>query len=157
MRPDLQQLVGYLEAPLGPDEKIPLSHAQWKALMVTESIPTHACRDEDLELLFKQSEDETAVAILDLVTSAITRSSVNPAVPKSRLFRSGIGISETFSSNAWVLRVFGVVTRVQKSAHFDLILVCYLLMFVYSEVKKRELTSRGHILKRTQNQDPVGV
>ena len=122
--------------------------------MVAESIPTHACRDEDLELLFKQSEDETAVAILDLVTSAITRSSVNPAVPKFRLFRSGIGISETFSSNAWVLRVFGVV---QKSAHFDLILVCYLLMFVYSEVKKRELTSRGHILKRTQNQDPVGV
>ena len=45
--------------------------------MVTESIPTHACYAEDLELLFKESEDETAVAILDMLKPAITRGPTN--------------------------------------------------------------------------------
>ncbi|KAF8336080.1 hypothetical protein F5887DRAFT_1285507 [Amanita rubescens] len=48
---DLRHLKEYLEKPLDPDWKIPLPHAD----------------AEDLELLFKQSEDETAVAILDLL------------------------------------------------------------------------------------------
>ena len=75
---DLRHLKEYLEKPLDPDWKIPLSHAEWRAFLVTESIPAHACSAEDLELLFKQSEDETAVAILDLLKPAITRDPVNP-------------------------------------------------------------------------------
>ncbi len=76
---DLRHLKEYLEKPLDPDWKIPLSHAEWRAFFVTESIPAHACSAEDLELLFKQSEDETAVAILDLLKPAITRDPVNPS------------------------------------------------------------------------------
>ena len=73
----IQHLKEYLEKPLDPDSKIPLSHAEWRALLVTESIPTHACYAEDLELLFKESEDETAVAILDMLKPAITRGPTN--------------------------------------------------------------------------------
>ncbi|KAF8811439.1 hypothetical protein BYT27DRAFT_7134015 [Phlegmacium glaucopus] len=73
----LQHLKEYLEKPLDPDWKIPLPHAEWRALLVTESIPTHACSADDLELLFKQSEDETAVAILDLLKLAIAWDPVN--------------------------------------------------------------------------------
>lgn len=76
---DLRHLKEYLEKPLDPDWKIPLPHAEWRTFLVTESIPAHACSAEDLELLFKQSEDETAVAILDLLKPAITRDPVNPS------------------------------------------------------------------------------
>ncbi|KAF8621280.1 hypothetical protein AX15_007910, partial [Amanita polypyramis BW_CC] len=48
---DLQHLKEYLEKPLDPDWKIPLRHAEWRAFLVTESIPAHACSAEDLELL----------------------------------------------------------------------------------------------------------
>ncbi|KAF8798414.1 hypothetical protein BYT27DRAFT_7151238 [Phlegmacium glaucopus] len=82
---DLQHLKEYLEKPLDPDWKIPLPHAEWRALLVTESIPPHACSAEDLELLFKQSEDETAVGILDLLKIAITRDPVNPSGTKNSL------------------------------------------------------------------------
>ena len=53
--------------------------------MVTESIPAHACSAEDLELLFKESEDETAVAILDLLKPAITRGPTNLSDTESSL------------------------------------------------------------------------
>lgn len=76
---DLWHLKEYLEEPLDPNWKIPLSHAEWRALLVTESIPAHACSAEDLELLFKQSEDETAVANLDLLKPAIVLGPVNPS------------------------------------------------------------------------------
>jgi len=76
---DLWQLKEYLEEPLDPDWKIPLSHAEWRGLLVTESIPEHACTAEDLELLFTLSEDETAVAILDLLKPAIKLGPVDPS------------------------------------------------------------------------------
>ena len=75
---DLQCLKEYLEKPLDPNWKIPLPHAEWRALLVSESIPGHACSAEDLELLFTQSEDETAVAIVNLLKPTITREPVNP-------------------------------------------------------------------------------
>ncbi|KAF8721898.1 hypothetical protein AX14_010132 [Amanita brunnescens Koide BX004] len=58
---DLQHLKEYLEKPLDPDWKIPVSYNQWKGYLASELSPAQACSDEDLELLFKQSEDETAV------------------------------------------------------------------------------------------------
>ena len=82
---ELRHLKEYLEKPLDPDWKIPLSHAEWRAFLVTESIPAHACSAEDLELLFKQSEDETAVAILDLLKSAITRDPSSPSGTENSL------------------------------------------------------------------------
>jgi hypothetical protein len=82
---DLRHLKEYLEESLDPDWKIPLSHAQWRSLLVSESITAHACSAEDLELLFKKSEDETAVAILDLLKPAITRDPVDPSGTKTSL------------------------------------------------------------------------
>ncbi|KAK2465690.1 hypothetical protein APHAL10511_002234 [Amanita phalloides] len=76
---DLQHLKEYFEKPLDPDWKIPLSYNQWKEYLASELSPAQACSDKDLESLFKQSEDETAVAILDLLKSAITRDPVNPS------------------------------------------------------------------------------
>ena len=76
---DLRHLKEYLEKPLEPDWKIPLSYNQWMAYLASESSPTRACSDEDLELLFKQSEDETAVGILPLFDQAIIRDPVNPS------------------------------------------------------------------------------
>ena len=76
---DLRHLKQYLEKPLEPDWKIPLSYNQWMAYLASESSPTRACSDEDLELLFKQSEDETAVGILPLFDQAIIRDPVNPS------------------------------------------------------------------------------
>ncbi|KAM6493831.1 hypothetical protein JOM56_010192 [Amanita muscaria] len=77
--PDLQHLKEYFEKPLDPDWKIPLSYNRWKEYLASELSPAQACSDEDLELLFKQSEDETAVGILRLFYHAITRDPVNPS------------------------------------------------------------------------------
>jgi hypothetical protein len=76
---DLRHLKEYLEKPLEPDWRIPLSYNQWKAYLASELSPAQACSDEDLELLFKQSEDETAVGILHLFDHAIIRDPVNPS------------------------------------------------------------------------------
>ncbi|KIL57063.1 hypothetical protein M378DRAFT_28119 [Amanita muscaria Koide BX008] len=83
--PDLQHLKEYFEKPLDPDWKIPLSYNRWKEYLASELSPAQACSDEDLELLFKQSEDETAVGILRLFDYAITRDPVNPSGTKNSL------------------------------------------------------------------------
>ncbi|KAF8346567.1 hypothetical protein F5887DRAFT_1281694 [Amanita rubescens] len=82
---DLRQLKEYFEGPLDPDWKIPLSHNQWKEYLANELSPAQACSDEDLELLFKQSEDETTVGILRLFDHAITRDPVNPSGTENSL------------------------------------------------------------------------
>jgi len=82
---NLWDLKEYLGKPLDPDWKIPLSHAEWRALLVSETLPAHACSAEDLELLFKQSEDETAAAVLDLLKPAITREPSNPSGTENSL------------------------------------------------------------------------
>jgi len=63
VKQDLKLLKGYLEKPLDSDWKIPLSHVEWKKLLVSEEFPDHVCRSQDLELPFKQCEDETFDAI----------------------------------------------------------------------------------------------
>ncbi|KAM6493367.1 hypothetical protein JOM56_011501 [Amanita muscaria] len=83
--PDLQHLKEYFEKPLDPDCKIPLSYNRWKEYLASELSPAQACSDEDLELLFKQSEDETAVGILRLFDHAITRDPVNPSGTETSL------------------------------------------------------------------------
>ena len=49
-----------------------------KELLVREAIPEHACCDEDLELLFKQCENETADGILDKLKTAIMNGPLDP-------------------------------------------------------------------------------
>ena len=60
---DIERLQGYLDEPLGPDWKVPLSHFDWKELLSSEPSRHLACRDQDLELVFKQCDDETALSI----------------------------------------------------------------------------------------------
>ncbi|KAF8622323.1 hypothetical protein AX15_007111 [Amanita polypyramis BW_CC] len=98
---DLRHLKEYFEKPLDPDWKVPLSYNKWKEYLASELYPAQACSDEDLELLFKQSEDETAVGILRLFDHAITREPVNP----KRLQDGGKSI-ESFSSN--VCKMYGL-------------------------------------------------
>lgn len=74
VKQNLQNLKEYLEKPLDPDWKIPLSHVEWENLLVTNVGFDHPCYDEDLKVLFKQCEDETADGILDHLKAAITRS-----------------------------------------------------------------------------------
>ncbi|KIL61885.1 hypothetical protein M378DRAFT_108952 [Amanita muscaria Koide BX008] len=83
--PDLHHLKEYFEKPLDPDWKIPLSYNRWKEYLASELSPAQACSDGDLELLFKQSEDETAVGISRLFDHAITRDPVNPSGTESSL------------------------------------------------------------------------
>jgi hypothetical protein len=59
VKQNLVHLKEYLERPLDPDWKVPLSRVEWKNLLVS-GVHDHACHDQDLELLFKQCEDETA-------------------------------------------------------------------------------------------------
>ena len=75
---DLRHLKEYLDTPLDQDWKIPLPHAEWKALLVTELFPTSACSAEDLERLFTQSEDEIAVPIVNILKPSIERDPANP-------------------------------------------------------------------------------
>ena len=76
---DLRHLTEHFEKPLDPDWKIPLPYNKWKEYLASEISPARACSDEDLEHLFTQSEDETAVGILCLFDHAITRDPVNPS------------------------------------------------------------------------------
>jgi hypothetical protein len=57
VKQDLLDLSGYLERPLNPDWKIPMSHAEWKKYLYSGG-RDQACHDQDLGLLFKQCEDE---------------------------------------------------------------------------------------------------
>ncbi|KAF8346502.1 hypothetical protein F5887DRAFT_1073184 [Amanita rubescens] len=75
---DFKLLKGYLEEPLHPDWKIPLSHFEWKRLLQGELLPDHACCDQDLELLFNQCEDETADRILDELKVTIIKGPRDP-------------------------------------------------------------------------------
>src|SRR6266550_2963709 len=144
---DLRHLKEYLEKPLDPDWKIPLSHAEWRAFLVTESIPAHACSAEDLELLFKQSEDETAVAILDLLKPAITRYPVNP---------SGTEISLV---SFWDRNIRDILERClgvacirdsnqgSETGKLRPDLVSYFPTIAYSEAKKRDMATLECILE----------
>ncbi|KAF8344478.1 hypothetical protein F5887DRAFT_1075528 [Amanita rubescens] len=76
---DLQHLKEYFEKPLDPDWKIPLSYNRRKGYLSNEKYSAQVCSDEDLELLFKQSEDETAVGILPLFDHAIALDPVDPS------------------------------------------------------------------------------
>ena len=61
---DIKLLQAYLDEPLSPDWKVPpLSHFDWKQLLTSEPTGHLACSDQDLELVFKQCDDETAKSI----------------------------------------------------------------------------------------------
>ncbi|KAK2464907.1 hypothetical protein APHAL10511_002983 [Amanita phalloides] len=69
---DIKLLQAYLDEPLSPDWKVPLSHFDWKQLLFSEAVRDHACSDQDLELLFNQCDDESASAIRMPLLAAIT-------------------------------------------------------------------------------------
>lgn len=75
---DFKLLKGYLEEPLPPDWKIPLSHFEWKELLHGEELPDNACCDQDLELLFNQCEDKTANAIRNELKVTIMKGPLEP-------------------------------------------------------------------------------
>ncbi|KAF8324425.1 uncharacterized protein EI90DRAFT_3075323 [Cantharellus anzutake] len=59
--PDVIDLGVYLDAPLEPEEKIPISNLEWRSLLHTDpSFPELLCSSEDLETLFVKNEDEVA-------------------------------------------------------------------------------------------------
>jgi len=87
VKQDIKLLKEYLEKPLDPDWKIPLSHFEWKELLVGEEFPDHACCDQDLELLFKQREDKTAGPIRNLLKLAITNGPLDPDSTEESLYR----------------------------------------------------------------------
>ncbi|KIK09119.1 hypothetical protein K443DRAFT_808 [Laccaria amethystina LaAM-08-1] len=78
-RSGISHLKEHLEEPLDPDCKIPLSHADWRTLLTNGLVRSQVCTAEDLELLFKQSEDETAISILDILKTAIKEGPVDPS------------------------------------------------------------------------------
>jgi len=82
VKPDLKLIKGYLEKPLDSDWKIPLSHFEWKKLLVSEEFPDHACYDQDLELLFKQCEEETVDAIQEQLKMVIINGPLDSGVLK---------------------------------------------------------------------------
>ncbi|KAF8330307.1 uncharacterized protein EI90DRAFT_3154937 [Cantharellus anzutake] len=62
----------YLNAPLEPEEKIPISNPQWRSLLHTDpSSPKLLCFPADLEMLFIENEDETASFVWRLLDVAI--------------------------------------------------------------------------------------
>ncbi|KAF8344548.1 hypothetical protein F5887DRAFT_1283196 [Amanita rubescens] len=77
VKQDLEHLKGYLEEPLDPDWKIPLSRVEWRKLLF-RGVHDHACYDQDLELLFTQSEDETANEIQHDLKTAIMNGPLEP-------------------------------------------------------------------------------
>jgi hypothetical protein len=70
VKQDLLNLTGYLERPLDPDWKIPMSHAEWKKHLFSGG-RGQACHDQDLELLFKRCEDEVALEAEHQLKTAI--------------------------------------------------------------------------------------
>ncbi|KAF8317535.1 uncharacterized protein EI90DRAFT_3085067 [Cantharellus anzutake] len=70
--PNVTGLGVYLEAPLGPEEKIPISDLQWRSLLHTNpNSPELLCSSKDLETLFIKNEDEMASFIWPVVQGAI--------------------------------------------------------------------------------------
>ncbi|KAF8325636.1 uncharacterized protein EI90DRAFT_3072322 [Cantharellus anzutake] len=62
----------YLDAPLETEEKIPISHPQWRSLLHTDPrSPELLCFPADLEMLFIENEDETASFVWRLLDVAI--------------------------------------------------------------------------------------
>ncbi|TFK70006.1 hypothetical protein BDN72DRAFT_896808 [Pluteus cervinus] len=76
---DIQHLRKYFETPLEQDWKIPLSHSQWqKLLFKRDGFPLENCFDEDLQSLFRPSEDEMADRIWYMFRDAIMNGPLDP-------------------------------------------------------------------------------
>ena len=78
--PDNRDLEVYLDAPLDPDEKIPISYAEWQRLLQPDlSLSAHFCSEDDLDIRFTKDEDHRANFILPIVETAITRNEPPPS------------------------------------------------------------------------------
>jgi len=78
--PALGVLSAYLNEPLDAEEKVPLSQVDWRRLLVElPGIPNHECYDQDLELLFTPSEEESAQAVIFILQSAILGDPQDPS------------------------------------------------------------------------------
>ncbi|KAF8334373.1 hypothetical protein F5887DRAFT_1285964 [Amanita rubescens] len=156
VKQDLEHLKGYLEEPLDPDWKIPLSRVEWRKLLF-RGVHDHACYDQDLELLFTQSEDETANEIQHDLKTAIMNGPLEPDGTDKSL--SGFwddNIQKKSSFHACLLRMFSVTARVKNLDSSDLALVSYSTTFVYFVAKKVAGPSRGSILKMNSKTRPDG-
>ena len=72
--PDVNNLGLYLDAPLDPEEKIPISDLEWRGLLQPgASLVEYFCSPEDLGILFTKNDDETAEFIWPDVHVAIRR------------------------------------------------------------------------------------
>ena len=75
-----------------------MSHLEWNELLVREAIPEHACCDEDLKLLFKQCEDETADGIRDKLKTAIMNGPLDPDGTEDSLYLIPTSESSSFDA-----------------------------------------------------------
>ncbi|KAF8334873.1 uncharacterized protein EI90DRAFT_3048672 [Cantharellus anzutake] len=72
--PNATDLSIHLDAPLDPEEKIPISDLEWRDLLQTNlMIPKYHCSSDDLEMLFIKNEDERARFIFPILQAAILR------------------------------------------------------------------------------------
>jgi len=76
---DISNVGVYLDAPLDPEEKIPLSDLEWRELLQPQfSVTEHFCSPEDLGLLFTKNEDETAHFMWPYLAVTILGAPPNP-------------------------------------------------------------------------------
>jgi hypothetical protein len=74
----LDNLCDYLNLPLDPEDKIPISYSNWQQLLLEKpGALEHECYAADLEFLFRVSEDEEANFIWHHVLEAILSPSPN--------------------------------------------------------------------------------
>jgi hypothetical protein len=77
---DVSDIPVYLDAPLDPEEKIPIPDVEWELLLRPDiSLPEHFCTPEDLGQLFTKTEDETANFICHNVLVAIHMAQPDPS------------------------------------------------------------------------------
>ena len=70
--PTVDDLLKHLREPLSREEKIPISRAEWEALLVEDpTVRQYQCYPKDLDLLFAYDEDMVANAIWPFVRVAI--------------------------------------------------------------------------------------
>ena len=65
--PDVMQLTAYISAPLSESEKIPILDHDYDRLLSTTWQTSALCRNDDLQKLFRRSEDERVKNLIPVI------------------------------------------------------------------------------------------